>query len=438
LVICIYYFAAVRKRQRPGLDDFDNFNRPRPDDSHGLADLDDKLEEVIVQKPPRIPKIIRKETPLQLPTRPISFNPSEPRTSTVLIRPTLKRPTSQTITIDDISNLGYEGVYLDRYTLVNSIQCSKNTIVFANDSQTGKKVVLKFYSSFESFENEALMMQYLRSDSVVELYNLHRIVDNNEKEMFMSTIECCGENLEQLMKRKRYNLNDQLKKLLVKALADCIVYLHGKGVVHSDIKPSNFVHETADTTVWKLIDFESSKFNKEENIAMVTPRYCSPEIIAGSTLATCSMDMWSFGCILFELYAGTPFNTGSNDEESIRFLKDFNDSHEFTAVSDAQVRNILKKLLVRNPQQRLTITGFMKSSFMNSGLDTVQLNTYGWKTAERVSNQLVLLDRKTDMVLSKLDDFKRQLLDIIEYDVPRLFVVLPHPNAKQWYRPKYF
>ncbi len=67
----------------------------------------------------------------------------------------------------------------------------------------------------------------------------------------------------------------------------------------------------------KLIDFGSSCFETEKLYTYIQSRfYRAPEIILGLNYNT-QIDMWSFGCLLFELYTGQPIFPGESEHDQL-------------------------------------------------------------------------------------------------------------------------
>jgi serine/threonine protein kinase len=105
--------------------------------------------------------------------------------------------------------------------------------------------------------------------------------------------------------------------------ASGLQYLHEQGWVHRDIKPDNFlVNEAGDAT---LIDFALahrirtglSKLFAGRTRIQGTRSYMAPEQIRGQSLDA-RADIYSFGCMLFELSSGRMPFTGINPEDLLR------------------------------------------------------------------------------------------------------------------------
>jgi len=103
-----------------------------------------------------------------------------------------------------------------------------------------------------------------------------------------------------------------------------LAYVHSLGVCHRDIKPQNLLLHPGNHTV-KLCDFGSAKRLQRgvSNVAYICSRYYrAPELIFESVYYTCAIDTWSLGCVIGELFLGTPlFQGGSGVDQLVEIIK---------------------------------------------------------------------------------------------------------------------
>jgi dual specificity tyrosine-phosphorylation-regulated kinase 2/3/4 len=77
-------------------------------------------------------------------------------------------------------------------------------------------------------------------------------------------------------------------------------------VIHCDLKPENILLNPLDSSLLKVIDFGSACFYDKRIYTYIQSRYYrAPEVILELSYST-SIDMWSFGCILVEMFTGKP------------------------------------------------------------------------------------------------------------------------------------
>jgi len=90
------------------------------------------------------------------------------------------------------------------------------------------------------------------------------------------------------------------------------------GIIHCDLKPENILlHSTRTPALVKIIDFGSACFVPERVYTYIQSRfYRAPEILLGTSYG-CAIDMWSLGCIIFELFTGRPLFPGEDEAEQV-------------------------------------------------------------------------------------------------------------------------
>lgn len=88
-------------------------------------------------------------------------------------------------------------------------------------------------------------------------------------------------------------------------------------IIHCDLKPENILLKEPNKSGIKIIDFGSSTFMDERVYTYIQSRfYRAPEIMLGIPY-NCSIDMWSFGCIMAELYIGYPIFPGDSENDQM-------------------------------------------------------------------------------------------------------------------------
>lgn len=103
-------------------------------------------------------------------------------------------------------------------------------------------------------------------------------------------------------------------------ILQALKYLREESLIHCDLKPENILLKSPDKSGIKVIDFGSSCFAHERIYTYIQSRfYRAPEIILGIPYTT-AIDMWSFGCILTELFTGVPLFPGESEQEQLSLI----------------------------------------------------------------------------------------------------------------------
>jgi eukaryotic-like serine/threonine-protein kinase len=159
--------------------------------------------------------------------------------------------------------------------------------------------------SIARFKQEAQILARLHHPNVVTVFDTG--VDGGEGFIVMELVE--GPTLRELLDREG-RLAPERAAEIAGALASALGFAHGHGVIHRDMKPANVLF-MSDGRV-KLADMGIARLLSPEALTATitvrgTPRYISPEQARGDPVDS-RADLYSLGCVLFEMLTGrTPF-----------------------------------------------------------------------------------------------------------------------------------
>jgi tetratricopeptide (TPR) repeat protein len=130
-----------------------------------------------------------------------------------------------------------------------------------------------------------------------------------------------GESLRQRLKREG-PLPLQEAVRIGRSVAEALDFAHSQGVVHRDIKPENillFGNEpmVADFGIALAIDAADQERLTLTGLSLGTPAYMSPEQALGDTRVDRRSDLYSLGCVVYEMLAGEPPYTGPTPQAII-------------------------------------------------------------------------------------------------------------------------
>ncbi len=208
----------------------------------------------------------------------------------------------------------------DRYDLERPIgEGGMATVYLARDLKHERKVAIKVLRpelsaslGGDRFLREIRVAANLQHPNILGLY------DSGEVEgllyYVMPFVE--GESLrDRLNREQQLPIPDALQ--IAREAAEALGYAHKNGIVHRDIKPENILLQgghalVADFGIARAVSQAGGEKLTQTGMAVGTPHYMSPEQSLGSDHVDARSDVYSLGCVLYELLIGQPPFTGPN------------------------------------------------------------------------------------------------------------------------------
>ncbi|PIK46213.1 putative serine/threonine-protein kinase 36 [Apostichopus japonicus] len=209
----------------------------------------------------------------------------------------------------------------------------------------------------QSLRKEIEIMRTLHHANIIEMLDTFE----TEKEVVAVTDYAEGE-LFQILEDDG-TLPEEQVQVIACELVSALYYLHSHRILHRDMKPQNIL--LGKGGVVKLCDFGFARAMSVHTLVLTsikgTPLYMAPELVEEKPYDH-TTDLWSLGCILYELFVGTPpFYTNSIFQLVSLIIKD---PVKWPKSMSPEFKSLLQGLLTKNPSQRLSWPHLMHHPFI--------------------------------------------------------------------------
>ncbi|NXN58797.1 STK36 kinase, partial [Rynchops niger] len=229
---------------------------------------------------------------------------------------------------------------------------------------SARVVALKFIpkvgrseKELKNLQREIEIMRGLHHPNIIQMLDSFE----TDKEVVVVTDYAEGE-LFQILEDDGSLPEDQVQTIAAQ-LVSALYYLHSHRILHRDMKPQNIL--LGKDGVVKLCDFGFARAMSIHTMVLTsikgTPLYMSPELVEERPYDH-TADLWSVGCILYELFVGTPpFYTSSIFQLVSLIVKD---PVKWPKAISPVFKSFLQGLLMKDPCQRLSWPELLSHPFI--------------------------------------------------------------------------
>ena len=288
-----------------------------------------------------------------------------------------------------------------------------STVKLGVHIKTNQKVAIKILNKQKikakedliRIKREIKILSMMDHPNIIKTYK----ISENSKNYYIIMEYCDGGELFNYIVEKE-KLDENEASMFFYQLINALEYIHSLGIAHRDLKPENLL--LLDNKIIKIIDFGlSNYFNGEKNLETPcgSPSYASPEIIKGEAYNGFCIDVWASGIIMFAMLCGyLPFDDDDEEEEQEEDSNEGNksksreknshrsdnNSEESNESDDNEILfqrilegkldfpdylskdsiDLMKKILVVDPEKRIQIKDIKKHKFFLLGQKNFLLN----------------------------------------------------------------
>ncbi len=292
---------------------------------------------------------------------------------------------------------GMGTVYLGRHTVLNQ--------------QVAIKVLSPSFAHNqalrERFIQEANIQAGLRHAGIVQLLTAE--MEAEQPALVMEYI--AGKSLDQVLDSRGALPVDDALQIMEQVFA-AVGYAHRQGVVHRDLKPANVMvmgNGEAKVTDFGIAKILGSVSRTQSGAEMGTPHYMSPEQIRRPETADAQSDIYSLGCVFYEVLTGRPpFGDGAaSDTENAFEIKTAHMNKDAVPIRKIipDVPEWLEKLVMQSlekePSDRQSSCEYILAIIKNSSGD--------YKIASQAGQQVEKIVRQAKLLTQQAESATRQL-----------------------------
>nr|XP_038968488.1 MAPK/MAK/MRK overlapping kinase isoform X7 [Rattus norvegicus] len=184
------------------------------------------------------------------------------------------------------------------------------------------KQMKQHFESIEQVNNLREIQALRRLNPHPNILTLHEVVFDRKSGSLALICELMDMNIYELIRGRRHPLSEKKIMHYMYQLCKSLDHMHRNGIFHRDVKPENILVKQ---DVLKLGDFGScrSVYSKQPYTEYISTRwYRAPECLLTDGFYTYKMDLWSAGCVFYEIASLQPLFPGVNELDQISKIHD--------------------------------------------------------------------------------------------------------------------
>ncbi|KAI8809436.1 kinase-like domain-containing protein [Cladochytrium replicatum] len=263
-------------------------------------------------------------------------------------------PTPRKVGVDDFQMLSVIGK--GAYGKVFLVRKRDKNRVYAMKVLKKATLLLHSTASMQPITERDLLSK-ISHPFIVKLYYAFQTTDR----LYLILSYAQGGELFSFIRKERM-LSEDVAKFYCSEVVLALEHLHSLGIIYRDLKPENILLDSDGHVV--LTDFGLSKVSLDGTRTVCgTAEYMAPEIIQEQTYDQ-FVDYWSLGILLFDMLTGAPPFVGPN--RKIIMDNIIRKKTNLPAYLTPNAKDLITKLLKKNPSQRLGIQGIKSHRFFKS------------------------------------------------------------------------
>jgi serine/threonine-protein kinase len=265
----------------------------------------------------------------------------------------------------------------DRYRLERELgRGGMATVFLAHDLKHDRPVALKLLHAElaqtvgpERFQREIRLAARLQHPHLLPVFDSG---DTGAGQLWFTMPFVDGESLRDRLRRERQLAQYEALRIAGEA-AQALQYAHEQGVIHRDLKPENILLTRDGSTL--VADFgvaqalSGAEALTATGLAVGTPAYMSPEQATGQAKLDVRTDIYSLGCVLYEMLVGEPPFTGANVQAILakRFSTTPTPVRVLRPEVPRTVEAVVDRALARVPADRFASAAELRSALQSVG-----------------------------------------------------------------------